>query len=227
MRVFHGSDTPVRTIDLSKCKLGRDFGQGFYVTKFYQQAEAMAYRVSKWSGKEPVITAFDFDEVAYEDDDLKLLSFDAYNEVWLDFIILNRQNKSRKQVHDYDIVEGPVADDAVSIRIVDYLKSKISKVDFLEELKFKKPSHQLCFCTFQSLQTLTRTIDSAADDIYHVDDLIVQQLMVDYELSDIRAGDLYFNSNVYSQLIDENTRLYQKPWGEIYKALTGELQLEE
>ncbi|MDR2087139.1 MAG: DUF3990 domain-containing protein [Dysgonamonadaceae bacterium] len=227
MRVFHGSDTFVRIIDLSKCKLGRDFGQGFYVTKFYQQAEAMAYRVAKWSGKEPVITEFDFDEIAYEDDDLKLLSFDTYDEMWLDFIILNRKNKLRKQVHNYDIIEGPVADDAVSIRIIDYLKNKVTKKDFLDELKFKKPSHQLCFCTFQSLQTLAIAVDSIADDIYHVDDLIMRQLMIDFELSDIRAGELYFNSNVYSQLIEEKTGFYQKSWMEIYKAIIKELKLEK
>jgi hypothetical protein len=227
MKVYHGSDTLIETVDLSKCKLGRDFGRGFYVTKFYRQAVAMASRIAKWSEKKPVITEFDFDEIAYEDDDLKLLSFDIYDEMWLDFIILNRKNKSRKQVHDYDIVEGPVADDAVTIRITDYLKNKVSKKDFLEELKFKKPSHQLCFCTFQSLQTLTRAIDSAVDDVYHVDDLIVQQLMIDFELSDALAGDLYFNSKIYARLIDESTKLYQKPWIEIYKMLVSELKLQK
>lgn len=38
MIVFHGSYTEFDTIDLSKCLPLRDFGQGFYVTKFYEQA---------------------------------------------------------------------------------------------------------------------------------------------------------------------------------------------
>ncbi|MDR0349742.1 MAG: DUF3990 domain-containing protein [Tannerella sp.] len=31
--VYHGSDTQIEVIDFDKCKYGRDFGHGFYVTK--------------------------------------------------------------------------------------------------------------------------------------------------------------------------------------------------
>jgi len=37
MRVYHGSYTPIQEIDLSKCEIGKDFGQGFYVTKIKEQ----------------------------------------------------------------------------------------------------------------------------------------------------------------------------------------------
>ncbi len=36
MDVYHGSYTKIDKIDLSKGQLNRDFGQGFYVTKFLQ-----------------------------------------------------------------------------------------------------------------------------------------------------------------------------------------------
>lgn len=36
--VYHGSYTEVSKIDLSKCDLERDFGQGFYVTTDRNQA---------------------------------------------------------------------------------------------------------------------------------------------------------------------------------------------
>ncbi len=49
MKVYHGSDTQIEQIDLNKCKLGKDFGQGFYVTKLENQARTMAERVSRWS----------------------------------------------------------------------------------------------------------------------------------------------------------------------------------
>jgi len=39
MEVFHGSYTKIHKIDLSKGHLNRDFGQGFYVTKFRKHAE--------------------------------------------------------------------------------------------------------------------------------------------------------------------------------------------
>jgi len=46
MKVYHGSDTQIEQIDLNKCKLGKDFGQGFYVTKLQDQAVTMAERGS-------------------------------------------------------------------------------------------------------------------------------------------------------------------------------------
>jgi hypothetical protein len=226
MKVFHGSDTFIGKVDLSKSQLGRDFGQGFYVTKFYRQAQKMSERIAQRHKTSPVITEFDFDEIAYCDNDLKLLRFEAYDEAWLDFVVLNRKNNLPEQAHDYDIVEGPVADDAVTIRIDDYLQGKVNKADFLEELIFKRPTHQICFCTFQSLLTLTRPNYRAENDIFHIDDLIVQQLVLDFELPEMQASDLYFNSAAYRHLIDESSGLHQKSWTEVYKLLLQELKLK-
>lgn len=38
MLLYHGSFTQVSEIDLNKCKQGKDFGRGFYVTSSYKQA---------------------------------------------------------------------------------------------------------------------------------------------------------------------------------------------
>jgi hypothetical protein len=51
MRVYHGSDTQFEQIDLNKCKFGKDFGRGFYVTKLQDQAVTMA-GVPRWIGSE-------------------------------------------------------------------------------------------------------------------------------------------------------------------------------
>lgn len=40
MLLYHGSFTPVSQIKLNKCKQGKDFGRGFYVTSFYKQAQS-------------------------------------------------------------------------------------------------------------------------------------------------------------------------------------------
>jgi hypothetical protein len=40
---------------LQKCKPGRDFGRGFYVTKLRRQAENMAQRVVRYSKGSPVM----------------------------------------------------------------------------------------------------------------------------------------------------------------------------
>ncbi|MDR0834459.1 MAG: DUF3990 domain-containing protein [Candidatus Symbiothrix sp.] len=224
MKVFHGSDTPIEAIDLSKCKTGRDFGQGFYVTKFRRQAEDIAVRVSEWNKTNPVITEFEFNEFAYNDNELNILRFDNYTDEWLDFILLNRSNMELQPAHLFDIIEGPVADDDVTARIYDYLNGDVSKEEFLTELKFKKPMHQLCFCTFQSLQMLK--LNYAADGkIMHIDDYILEALVIEYNLEDAKAADLYYASKTYSQLIDETTGLFQKPWTEVYKFLLQELKL--
>ncbi|MDR0603308.1 MAG: DUF3990 domain-containing protein, partial [Bacteroidales bacterium] len=50
----------------------------------------------------------------------------------------------------YDIVEGPVANDNVTDRIIEYLENRVSKADFLKELSYHRPNHQICLCTLKS-----------------------------------------------------------------------------
>lgn len=40
MLLYHGSFTEVSSIALEKCKHGKDFGCGFYVTSSYEQARS-------------------------------------------------------------------------------------------------------------------------------------------------------------------------------------------
>jgi hypothetical protein len=222
MKVYHGSHIKIDRIDLSKCKPRKDFGRGFYVTNIRSQAEVWAERIGEFNNCDGVITTFDFDEFAFEDADLSVLRFDKYSEEWLDFILLNRNNRTLQQVHVYDIVEGPVADDAVSIRIYDYLGGNISKQDFLEELKFKKQTHQLCFCTTASLQMLSFVEKTNDSKILQIDDLIVEQLMLDNQIDETQAVDLYYKSETFKKLSDEATEFYKKTWQEIYELLKKE-----
>ena len=133
MILYHGSYTEIRVIDLKKSKPYKDFGKAFYLTKYYEQAEIWANRLAGEYKKKGIVTEFEFDEYAYEDESLKVLKFDKYDEQWLDFVVFNR-NK-RNPTHEYDIVEGPVADDDVTQRIETYLEGKITKKEFLSELK--------------------------------------------------------------------------------------------
>jgi len=73
---------------------------------------------------------------------------------------------------------------------------------------------------------LERIDYNAENDIFHTDDLVIQQLMVDYELTDLKASDLYFSSHTYSLLINESNELYKKPWIELYKLVIHELKLK-
>ena len=224
MKVYHGSYMAIEEIDLSKSKKGKDFGRGFYVTNIREQAEYWAKKMGKRKKTDGVVTEFDFDEDIFEDDRLKTLRFDGYSEAWLDFVVLNRTNKKNKQAHDYDIIEGVVADDDIAARVYDYLAKKVSREQFLEELKFKPLSHQICFCTMRSLQALELDKSSIDVETIHIDNDVVKSLMIDYGFTEIEATKIYYKSNTYSQLADENTEFYRKPWQEIYQMLIKEIK---
>ena len=225
MKVYHGSYTKIDEIDLTKGELNRDFGRGFYVTNLYEQAEFWAKRKGKKHKNSGTITEFTFLESAFVSDYLKTLQFSDYSEEWLDFVVKNRQNDTDKNLHDYDIVEGPIANDDIATRIIFYLEGGITKIEFLEELKFKHSiSHQIAFCTQKSLQMIKKAFNKVDLSEMTIDDAIIQSLIVDFEIADIQAIDLYFNSKTYSNLIDESSEFYKKTWQEIYAILKKELE---
>jgi len=210
-------------IDLAKAKPYKDFGRAFYLTKFYKQAKFWADRLSGEHGTESIVTEFEFDEYAYEDDSLKVQIFEDYNEQWLDFIVLNRSN--RKQAHDYDIVEGPIADDKVQNRIVDFLNGEITKTDFLEELKWHEETHQICFCTIASLQFLQQADrNKLVSKFLHIGEPIVEKLVTDFGFDEKTATENFFSSDTFSKLADTSSRLYEKNWTEIYNLLLTEMK---
>jgi hypothetical protein len=138
--------------------------------------------------------------------------------------LLNRGSLS-KQSHDYDIVEGPVADDQVATRIFLYQEGKITKRTFLEELKFKKPTHQICFCTPESLQMLTLLKSTADADIVLISNHIVKALVSESDYSELQQViDLWYCSSTYERLTDETTGLYKMPWKQIYRQLLKEIE---
>ena len=57
--------------------------------------------------------------------------------------------------HDYDIVEGPMADDQIWNFVEGFIDGRISRRAFWELVKFNYPTHQVVFCTEAALKTLT------------------------------------------------------------------------
>ncbi|MDR2206047.1 MAG: DUF3990 domain-containing protein [Flavobacteriaceae bacterium] len=224
MKLYHGSYLKIDAIDLTKAKPYKDFGRGFYLTKFHKQAKIWADRLGQEHKTVGMISEFEFDEYAYEDESLKILSFEKYNEQWLDFVVLNRSHKNK--MHDYDIVEGPVADDKVQTRIGDYLNGEITKTDFLEELKWHEDTHQICFCTVASLQFLKQAnTGKMVSKFLHIGEPIVEKLVTDFGLNEETAADKFFSSDTFSKLAEISNKLYEKDWTEIYKLLLNELKL--
>ena len=224
MKVYHGSYVEIIDIDLNVCEVGKDFGRGFYVTKLREQAEFWAKKKGSKKGKNSFVTEFDFNENTCRIMKLNVLRFDDYNDDWLEFVVLNRKNDTEQQAHDFDIVEGPVANDKIATEVDKYIEGLISKEQFLSDLTHN-PSHQICFCTMQSLQTLSQPKGKIDIAVYDIGDNIVQSLMLDYEKTEIEAMDIYYTSNTYTQLADETTEYYRMPWTEIYDMLKKELKM--
>jgi len=224
MVVFHGSYTAITEIDLTKGRDNLDFGRGFYVTNIRSQAEYWAERVGRHHKTSGVVSEFEFYENAFSRFELKVLRFSGYTEQWLDFVVLNRNPQSPTPAHDYDIVEGPVADDKISRNVTKYLKGKISKDRFLEMLRHSE-NHQICFCTIQSLQMLDY-VENPKDVEYEVSEIgesLLGQLSLDFSIDDETAADKFFSSKTFAQLTDASTGLYKKPWQDIYEMLKAEL----
>jgi len=223
MRVFHGSYTAVSEIDLTKSRNNLDFGRGFYVTNIRSQAEFWATRTGRFHQTDGVVSEFEFYENAFEHFDLRILRFSEYSEEWLDFVVLNRDPKSPVPAHDYDIVEGPVANDDVADRINDYLAGLVSKADFLKELAFHKPTHQICLCTVRSLQMVEPIDKIYFVHVKHISRPIIEMLITEYGFDKYTAADKLYNSKTFARLSDKTTELFKKQWTEVYDMLKEEL----
>jgi len=223
MNVYHGSYTTIEEIDLSKAKPNKDFGKGFYVTKYRHHAESWAKVIGRKYKTHGFVTEFIFYDTEFTERLCKVRRFDAYDEAWLDFVVENRNPFGK--MHDYDIVEGPVANDKVQNRIGHYLDGLISKAVFLEELKWHEDTHQICFCTLKSLLTLQRTDRKQVSLLSRIGEPIVEKLVTDFSLDEKTATDKFFTSNTFAKLTDRKEKLDNKDWTEIYKLLLNELIL--
>ena len=225
MKLYHGSYTPVKEIDLSKGERYRDFGRGFYTTKFRLQAESWAKRIGTKHGNSGFVTEFEFKETFFDPSrKYNVLRFEGYTNEWLDFVVLNRDDKFIEQRHDYDIVEGPVADDKIQFRLRQFLNGRVSREQFLKELSYHEETHQICFCTLKSLQTIEYMSNDTIFDIEDIGEKIIEKLMLDKQIDEVLATDLFFNSTTFTDLETESTQLRKLSWQEIYEILKLELK---
>lgn len=135
MILFHGSNTAIDHIDLSKSRPNKDFGRGFYLSENETQAHEMAIFKSMQLGGEAIISRFEFDEKIMSGSSLKIKVFKEYSEEWADFIFANREGQ---EVEHYDIVYGPIANDKIGIQIRKLKDGTIDKAEFLNRLKYMK-----------------------------------------------------------------------------------------
>ena len=154
MRLYHGSNSKIKNIDLAKCKPYKDFGQGFYLTEIEEQAFQMARRTASIYGGRAVVTQFEFDETALSDSTLSIKRFEEPNEEWALFVMANRSRERQHPVHEYDIVIGPVADDTIATLFRNFDDGIIDLPMLVKGLKYKKISSQYLFLIPKSIAYL-------------------------------------------------------------------------
>ncbi|MCL2764523.1 MAG: DUF3990 domain-containing protein [Treponema sp.] len=162
MILYHGSYTHFDKIDLNKGRKYKDFGRGFYTTKVKDQAEQWAGNMSARFG-----TPFGFVSI-YECDDslfnnLKYLKFDEPTEEWAYFIMNNRnsefidiETQINNQGNQFDIVEGPVANDTIAVVLDQFMMNMKSGTALVEALEYKNLNHQISFHSEKGISLLTK-----------------------------------------------------------------------
>lgn len=148
MIVYHGGLAEVPIPDLKHSRKAVDFGVGFYVTQIESQARSWAEKRKRKNGV-AVVSLYEFDDKKI--DDLKILRFESYSVEWLDFIV---ECRSLKDVSDWDIVIGGVANDKVFDTLELFFDGLASKEQTIDRLRMEKPNTQMCFRTDKALDRL-------------------------------------------------------------------------
>ena len=157
LTLFHGSIVEVRHPLVVLGRPNLDFGKGFYVTAIQNQAERWAIRMGIRRLSTPVLNVYEMDfEKAIAD--FRYLKFDAYDKIWLDFIIGNRKGKMLWKA--YDIIEGGVANDNVIDTVEDYIRGRMSAEAALVELSKHQPNNQICILNQQVLDAYLHFVKS-------------------------------------------------------------------
>lgn len=156
MKLYHGTNAEILQIDLKESRVGKDFGIGFYLTPDKQVAQRQAERKFEQYGVgEARVYEYTIDDNALQA--LKVLQFDCYTREWARFVLMNRKNRTRTQVHNYDVVIGPIADDVIGYQIRRVEEGIITEEQFLEEIKYHTVTIQYMFATDMAIQLLQRS----------------------------------------------------------------------
>lgn len=158
MKLYHGSNIEIETIDLKRGRRGKDFGQGFYLSADIKQAREMADTVVDREGcGAPVVTEFEFDDNIFTSGVLNVKTFPHYSIEWSRFVRANRKNKTEIPLHDYDIVYGPIADDTIAKQMWRLDLEYIDEERFMKEIQYKEETFQYFFGTEKAITHLIKT----------------------------------------------------------------------
>ena len=153
MKVYHSSNMVVEHPDIQHSRKYLDFGRGFYMTTLYEQAERYA-QLFKRRGQQAWLNTY---ELEFEAGSWNVLRFETYDKQWLDFVA---QCRDGKDVGDYDLVVGGIANDKVILTLDRYFSGEISQEEALGMLRFEKPNIQYCIRSERMLKECLTYIKS-------------------------------------------------------------------
>ena len=151
MRLYHGSTVAVRKPSLRPGRPNAYFGKGFYTTSNYEHAVRWAHiKQERDEAQRAVVSVYEFDETILDSPDLKIRRFTGADEPWLYFVTDCRKSRG----HDYDLVQGPVANDKVFTTVNLFESGVLSAEAAILQLKAYKTYDQLSFHTDKVIKTL-------------------------------------------------------------------------
>ncbi len=153
MILYHTSSIEIQKPNISYSRDKLDFGKGFYLTTLKEQAILYGQRFIR-KGESAILNTYKLEDNI---ENCNVKTFYSYDEEWLDYITACRKGLP----HDkYDIIEGGIADDQVFNTLDLYLSGIYTKEQALDQLKYKKPNHQVCITSQTIIEKYLHFISS-------------------------------------------------------------------
>jgi len=208
MIIYHGSNHDFNSVDLSKSKDKRDFGRGFYTTTLKEQAQQWGYTMfNRFGGDGIFLYEFEFSPST----DLLSKKIPEISDEWFDFILANR-NTSGLQ-HNFDFIQGPVANDKIFLTITGFIDGIFSKEEAMRRLLYNKSNDQVSLHTEKAVSMLVlknKRMTSCEKIIYNGQDLsffisqkiekIVNVISEKEKITFTSAYDCFSKSRIYKSL---------------------------
>lgn len=156
MKLYHGTNADIESIDLSRGLRYKDFGKGFYATPDRATAVRMAQKRARLFGGTATLITYELNEPLPQDLNIKRFPEIASVE-WFLFVDANRDRKHTSPVHNYDIVIGPIANDGVVLQLTNYREGIYSPEQAALLLQDKYLDQQYYFGTEKALSFLHKT----------------------------------------------------------------------
>ncbi len=170
LKVYHGSYIVVDRPDLRKCRSGKDFGVGFYVTTDPEQARRFVkLSVGKARKNGILLERNDSGYVSeYEITDLRGIScfeFSGADREWLHCVAAHRKEPlligELEKWKSYEMIAGKIANDNTNRVLTGYINGLYGEVGSeaadsiaISLLIPEKLTDQICFRTVSAIKTL-------------------------------------------------------------------------